>query len=201
MRFAILVLALGGCHAASHPSTPSGGGLTMQVALATASTDSDVAIASVALQLGQIVAVSDRSAGDARATLSNLTLGLGDTRELAMPVAPPGIYSAVDVRLGTPSEEGIGVEAVWSAVRVHVTLAGVPFDVGCPSPARLDPGAHVALTLRADPASWFDGIDLASVASDADDEGIVISDDDNREMAGMLRDNVLASFTLDCATS
>lgn len=199
MRFAVLALVLAGCHPAA-PVAPSGGGLTVDVALATAATDGDVAVASVALELGQIVAVSDRSAGDARATISDLELGLGDTRTLAMPVAPPGIYSAIDAELGTSSEDGVVVQAVWNQVRVHVTLTETPFDVACPTPARLDPGARVALTLRADPASWFDGIDLAGAASDADDEGIVISDDDNRTLAAALRANVLASFTLDCAT-
>jgi hypothetical protein len=199
MRFAVLALVLAGCGGSAPSSPPSGGGLTVDVALATASTDSDVAVASVAMELGQMIAVSDRSAGDSRATISDLELGLGDTRLLAMPVAPPGIYSAIDAQLGTSSEDGLVVQAVWNQVRVHVTLAATPFDVACPTPARLEPGTHVALTLSADPASWFDGIDLRSAASDVDDEGIVISDDDNRPMAAALRANVLGSFTLDCA--
>ena len=75
-----------------------------------------------------------------------------------------------------------------------------PFDVGCPSPVRLDPGQRAQLTLGADPTSWFDGLDLGSAASDVDDNGIVISDDDNRPLAMALRANVLASFALDCAS-
>jgi hypothetical protein len=196
MRFAALVLALAGCHAASAPLAP--GGLEVRVSLGTAPTDGDVAIASGTLRLGQLAAVSDRSAGDARASVQNLELGLGDSHGLTLSSAPPGIYSAVDAELGTSSDDGLTVEAVWNAVRVHVTLAATPFDVSCPSPARLDPGKRVALTLYADPASWFDGIDLSTAASDADDEGIVIGDDDNRPMAMAVRANVLASFLLDC---
>jgi len=196
MRFAVVVLALAGCHGASAPPAP--GGLEVRVSLGTAPTDGDVAIASVTLRLGQLAAVSDRAAGDARATVSNLELGLGDTHQLTLSSAPPGIYSAVDAELGTSSDAGLTVQAVWNAVRVHVTLAATPFDVSCPSPARLDPGQRVALTLYGDPARWFDAIDLGAAVSDVDDEGIVISDDDNRALAVAVRDNVLASFQLDC---
>lgn len=197
MRSLALLLALAGCHAASAP--PAAGGLAVHVALATASTDSDVAIASVALHFGRVVAVSDRSASDARATLSEIELGLGDAQDLTLPSAPPGMYSAVDAQLGSSSDDGLDVQAVWNEVRVHATLSATPFDVSCPSPARLDPGRRVALDLRADPASWFHGLDLTTLVSDVDDEGIVISDDDNRTAAMALRNNVLASFTLDCA--
>ena len=173
----------------------------MEVALATASTDSDVAIASVAMELGEIVAVSDRSAGDARATLFNLELGArrhpraGACRWRRRASTAPSTCSSAR-RAKTPSS----VQAVWNAVRVHVTLGRRRSTSAVRARSRLDPGARVALTLRADPASWFDGIDLGAAASDADDEGIVISDDDNRPMAETLRGNVLASFALDCAT-
>jgi hypothetical protein len=195
---AALLFVLAGCHAASPPA-PSVGGLSMEVTLSTASTAGDVAIASAALRLAQVVAVSDRSAADPRATMSDLDLALGDTRELALPIAPPGIYSAVDAQLGSSSDGGLDIQAVWNAVRVHVTLQTHQFDVACASPASLTPHGHVSLTLQADPAGWFDGLDLAGAASDADDEGIVISEDDNRPMAEMLLGNVLASITLDCA--
>jgi hypothetical protein len=163
--------------------------------LATAPTTSDVAIASVALHLSALTAVSDRSAADARATASDVALGLGDASDLTLPAAPPGLYSAVDTELASP---GVDVQAVWNAARVHATLASTPFDVGCPTPARLDPGQRVELTLHADPAAWFDGIDLGDAISDVDDNGIVISSDDNRELALTLAANVVASFTLDC---
>jgi hypothetical protein len=197
MRLCLLVAALAGCHASR--ATPTAGGLTVHLALAMASTDSDVAIASVALRLGQLVAVSDRSDDDARAALGEVELGLGDTRDVTLPTAPPGIYSAVDAELGSANDDGLDIEAVWNSLRVHATLANAPFDVGCPTPASLDPGQRVALTFAADPASWFGGIDLGSAVSDADDDGIVIADDDNHEMDQALLANVLGSFTLDCS--
>ncbi len=198
MRLAALMLALAGCHA-STPAPPVGG-LTVHVSLATASTEGDVALASVAMHLAAVVAVSDRSADDPRAAMSDIDLGLGDTRDLTLPSAPPGLYSAVDAQLGGSADPGIDVQAVWHTARVHATLLSIPFDVGCPSPVRLDPGQRAQLTLGADPTSWFDGLDLGSAASDVDDNGIVISDDDNRPLAMALRANVLASFALDCAS-
>ncbi len=196
MRLCLLVVALAGCHASS--AAPATGGLTVRLALATAPIDSDVAIASVALRLGQMVAVSDRSDDDPRAALGELELGLGDTSDVTLPTAPPGIYSAVDAELGSATEDGLAIEAVWNSVAVHASLATAPFDVGCPSPTELDPGQRVALTFSADPASWFDGLDLSTAVSDADDDGIVLADDDNHAMDQVLLANVLASFTLDC---
>ena len=197
MRLCLLVVALAGCHASS--AAPAAGGLTVHLTLATASIDSDVAIASVALRLGQMVAVSDRSDDDPRAVLGELELGLGDTRDVTLPTAPPAIYSAVDAELGSATEDGLTVEAVWNSVAVHASLPTAPFDVGCRSPAELAPGRRVALTFSADPTSWFDGLDLSTAVTDTDDDGIVIGDDDNHPMDQALLANVLASFALDCA--
>ena len=198
MRLAALLLVFAGCHSA--PPAPAVAGLTMHVALATAPTNGDVAIASAAMHLGSVVAVSDRSADDARAAMSDIDLALGDARDLTLPSAPPGLYSAVGARLGGSADLGLDVQAVWHTARVHASLSATPFDVGCATPVRLDPGRRAQLDLRADPASWFAGIDLGSATSDVDDNGIVISDDDNRPLATALLANVLASFTLDCAS-
>jgi hypothetical protein len=191
------MLALAGCHAAS--STPPPSGLVVHVSLATAPTNGNVAIASVALSLPALTAVSDRSAGDARATSSDVTLGLGDSTDLTLPSAPPGLYSAVDTQLGSPAGIGLELQAVWNAARVHATITSPPFDVGCPTPVRLDPGHQAQLTLHVDPASWFGGIDLMDAVGDVDDNGIVISADDNQDLAQTLVSNAVASFTLDCA--
>src|SRR4051812_5347378 len=117
MRFVVLTLALAGCHAAT-TTPPAAGGLTMHVALSTAPTGSDVAIASVALHLDELRAVSDRSAADARATSSDVELALGDSTDLALPTAPPGLYSAVDALVGSSANSGLDVQAVWHAARV-----------------------------------------------------------------------------------
>jgi hypothetical protein len=197
MRFCALLLALAGCHAASSAPPPSG--LVVHVSLATAPTSSDVAVASVALSMPALTAVSDRSASDARATSSNVMLGLGDTTDLMLPSAPPGLYSAVDTQLGNAAGIGLELQAVWNAARVHATVTSTPFDVGCPTPVRLDPGHQATLTLHVDPASWFAGIDLHDATGDADDNGIVISADDNLDVAQTLVANAVASCTLDCA--
>ncbi len=195
--FAAAFAVAAGCHAAT--PAPAGGGLDVHVALSTTSGATPVAVASIALRLAQLVAVSDRAADDARATLTNVDLALGDSMTLTMPAAPPGLYSAVGARLGAGSDVGVDLQGVWHTARVHATLSSAPFDVACAAPVRLDPGQRALITLRADPTTWFAGIDLGSATSDADDSGINLSSDDNRALADVLLANVVASFTLDCA--
>ncbi|MDB4969056.1 MAG: hypothetical protein JWN44_4745 [Myxococcales bacterium] len=197
MRFVAFTLALAGCHSVATP--PATSELKMHVTLAAAQTDSDIAIASVAMHLTQLRAVSDRSAVDPRALSSDIDLGLGDTADLALPGAPPGLYSGVDVLLGSAADSGLDIRGVWNAARVHVTLTSTPFDVRCVDPVRLDPGQRAQLTVQIDPTIWFAGVKLGDAASDPDDNGVVISIDDNRDLAQAVLANVMASFTVDCA--
>ncbi|HEX8953241.1 MAG TPA: hypothetical protein VF945_15410 [Polyangia bacterium] len=192
-----LAVVLGGCHASSTP--PPAAGLLLHVALATAPTGSEVAIASAAMHLSALRAVSDRSATDPRAAASELDLALGDSLDVALPSAPPGLYSAVDAQLGSSADIGLDVQAVWHMARVHATLESAPFDVGCAMPVALDPGHRARLDVQIDPAGWFAGLDLANATADPDDAGIVVSADDNRPLAAALLANVTASFTLGCA--
>jgi len=195
MLAAVAVVA--GCHGSTTP--PPAGGLTLHVALAAPPTDSDVAIASVALHLSALHAVSDRSAVDPRAAASDVDLALGDSVDLALPSAPPGLYSAVDALLGSSADTGLELQAVWHMARIHATITTASFDVACATPVSLDPGHRARLDVQIDPASWFAGLDLAGATSDPDDAGIVISADDNRPLELALLANVTASFTLGCA--
>jgi len=192
-----LTAVLGGCGGSA--MTPPAGGLTLHVALATAPTGSDVAIASVALHLSSLRAVSDRSAVDARAAASDVDLMLGDDVDVALPSAPPGLYSAVDAQLGSAADSGLELQAVWHTARVHASITTASFDASCAGPVTLDPGHRARLDVQIDPASWFNGLDLGAAVTDPDDQGIVISADDNAPMAEALLANVRASFTLDCA--
>jgi hypothetical protein len=194
---ALLTFALAGCHAAATP--PATSELTMHVTLAAAPTDSDIAVASVAMHLTHLRAVSDRSAVDSRAAANDIDLGLGDSADLALPGAPPGLYSAVDVLLGSAADTGLDIRGVWNAARVHVTLTSTPFDVRCVEPVRLEPGQRAQLTVHIDPTSWFAGVQLGNAASDPDDSGVVINADDNWDLAQAVLANVMASFTVDCA--
>lgn len=197
MRLAVFMLALAGCHATT--PAPAAGGLTLHVTVAQAPTTSDVAIASVALHLSQLRAVSDRSAVDARAAATDIDLALGDEQEIALASAPPGLYSAVDALLGSNTDTGLELQAVWHTARVHAMVVSAAFDVRCDDPVPLDPGRRARLSLQIDPTGWFDGMDLGAATSDPDDSGIVISADDNRPLESTLLANVMASFTLDCA--
>lgn len=198
MRFVVLTLALAGCHAATTPA-PVADGLTMHVALLQPPPGGDVAIASVALHLDQLRAVSDRTASDARAASSDIELALGDSTDVALPSAPPGLYSAVDALVGSSANNGLDVQAVWHAARVHATLVSPPFDVRCDAPVQLDPGHAARLTVQIDPSGWFTGVDFSAATSDPDDAGIIISSDDNQPLAAALLSNVMASFALGCA--
>lgn len=194
---AIVLLVAAGCHSAVPPAAAHG--LDVEVALAAPTTVGDVALASVMMRIGQLVAVSDRAADDARATLTDVDLALGDSATLALPSAPPGLYSAVGARLGSATDIGLDLQGVWRTARVHATVTSAPFAVACATPVRLDAGQRARLTLRVDPTSWFANIDLTGATSDVDDAGIIISQDDNRPLAHALVANVVASFALDCA--
>lgn len=198
MRFAVLLLALAGCHA-STPIAPAAAGLTLHLEVATAPTGSAVAIASVAMHLAQLRAVSDRTADDPRAAATDIDLALGDGKDLPLAQAPPGLYSAVNALLGSSADSGLDVQAVWHSARVHATLVSSPFDIGCADPVRVEAGHAARLALQIDPAGWFAGLDLSNATTDPDDAGIVISADDNRPLAAALLTNVMASFTLGCA--
>ena len=193
----LAALLVAGCHGGT--TTPPPGGLTLHVELATAPTGSDVAIASAALHLSALRAVSDRSAVDPRAAAADVDLQLGDSVDVPLPSAPPGLYSAVDAILGSSADTGLELQAVWNMARVHAAITTAAFDVGCAAPVSLEPGKGARLDVRIDPARWFDGLDLAGATSDPDDAGIVITADDNRPMMMALLANVTASFTLDCA--
>lgn len=197
MRLLWVTLLAVGCHGADAPSLT--GGLTVHLELMAPRQPATVAIASAAMHLGSITAVSDRDADAARATGRDVDLTLGTAADVTLGDAPPGLYSAVDAELGSASQLGLDVQGVWRAVRVHATVETVPFDVGCASPVRVDPGVPARLTLRADPADWFAGLDLGSAVGDVDDNGIVISDDDNRALLAAFEANLVASFQLDCA--
>ena len=197
MRWVCAVVLAAGCHASTTVATV--GGLTVHLTLATPAPADDVAIASVTMRLSSLTAVSDRAAHDPRASSSDVTLSMGDASDLPLPTAPPGLYSAVDARLGGSTDVGLDVQAVWHTARVHATIATASFDVECADPVRLDPGKRAQLSLSADPSGWFGGLDLGNATSDADDNGINISADDNRALAVQLVGNVLASFALGCS--
>jgi len=198
MRLVVLTLALAGCHAATPPPAAKSG-LVVHVALSTAPTGGDVAIASVALRLDELRGVSDRSASDPRAASSEIDLQLGDATDVALPSAPPGLYSAVDALVGSSADTGLDLQAVWHAARVHATLVSPPFDIRCDTPVEVEPGRAARLAVAIDPSGWFANVDLTNATSDPDDAGIVISADDNQPVAAALLSNVMASFTLACA--
>lgn len=198
MRLVLVTLLAAGCHGTgATPPLPSG--IVLHVELMAPVQTTNVAVASAAMHLGSVTAVSDRDAAAGRAATRDIDLMLGAASDVALPDAPPGLYSAVDAELGSAGQLGLDVQGVWRTLRVHATVASVPFDVGCASPVRVDPGVAARLSLRADPADWFAGLDLSSATGDTDDNGIVLSEDDNRPLLQALIANLTRSFALDCA--
>src|SRR3954471_1571759 len=111
VAFAVVFAVAAGCHGSA--TVPTAHGLDVELALAMPSAPGDVAVASIAMRFGRVVAVSDRAADDARATVSDNKLALGDSASLSLPSAPPGLYSAVGARLGSTADIGLDVQAVW----------------------------------------------------------------------------------------
>jgi hypothetical protein len=131
--------------------------------------------------------------------VTQIDLALGDEVDRSLAAAPPGLYSAVELTAGRGVAVGVDVTGVWRGQSVHGTVSGGPFDVGCATPIAVEPGTVALLSLSADASGWFTGIDLSLTKSDADDQGILLSDDDNVALAGLLLSNVGASLRLDCA--
>jgi hypothetical protein len=200
MRALAVCLLAAGCHGSSGPAAPpSPPSLALELALAApAAAVGDLEIAAAGLHVQSLTAVSDRSADDARARLDDLEVAMGGSID-ALLSPPPGLYSRVNAVLDGADGIGVDLAGAWGGKSLHVQLAPGPFVVACASPARLDPGQRVQLRLRSDPGRWLDHVDLSQAVSDADDDGILISDDDNRPLAAAVRANVVASFTLDCA--
>jgi hypothetical protein len=196
-RLAALAVAMVGC--GSPPPPQPVHDLALHAELAALEPSSDISISAAHLHLTGVTAVSDRSSSDPRAQVAAIDLSAGDSLDEDLPAAPPGLYSAVELTIGDANAPGIDVQAVWQATAIHVTISGGAFDVGCASPVTVALGDRARLSLRGDPASWFAGVDLSGVESDADDNGIVIGDDDNAPQAAVFLSNVLASLTLDCA--
>jgi hypothetical protein len=201
MRAVALGLLIAGCHGSAMPlSIPDPPSLTLHVELAApARPVGDLQIATASLHLRTLSAVSDRVAADGRTTLTDLDLAMGASLDTPISPAPPGLYSAVNAVLDDSAGPGVALAGAWGGLALHVQVASGPFDVDCPQPARLDPGGRIRLGLRADPSHWLDGIDLSAALFDSDDDGIVLSDYDNRAMAQAVLANVIGSLQLDCA--
>ena len=82
---------------------------------------------------------------------------------------------------------------------LHITVSGGPFDVECALPVSLALGRQIELTLTTDLSRWLDGLDIAAATMDPDDNGILISDDDNAPLGQALVQNFSASLELGCA--
>jgi hypothetical protein len=200
MRALALCLVAAGCQGAANRAAPAAPSLAVHVAFAApASSDGKLQIAAAELHLAAVTAVSDRSASDERARLRDVDLSMGAGTDALLSPAPPGLYSSVNALLGGSDGVGVDLAGAFGSTSLHVTLASAPFVVACPTAVRLDPDGRVQLSLRADPSHWFDGVDLTTAISDSDDEGILLSSDDNRVLADGVLANVIASFRLDCA--
>jgi hypothetical protein len=185
------------CGNSPHPQQPYD--LTLHGSLAPLGPQGAVAVSTIHLHLIDVSAVSDRSSGDARAQVASLDLQPGASVDHDLPNAPPGLYSALALTFGDSVEPGLQLEAVWNMMPVHVMIYGGPYDVACAQPAPLQLGRRARLSLALDPSTWFSTVNLARTTVDPDDNGIVLSNDDNEEVASSLLINVVGSLKLDCA--
>jgi hypothetical protein len=195
---ALVALAALGCGGAA--ATPGATVLAVDADFAAPATlPAGLSVATAQLHLVSLVAVSDRSSSDARARVAELDLPMAGTAAATLAAAPPGLYSGLAFVLGDGDAPGIDIEGTVNDLRLHVTLAHSLVYATCPDPLQLDPGGRVMLSLHADPSGWFDGVDLSTVMQDSDDNGVLISDDDNAALAARILANARQSFILDCA--
>jgi hypothetical protein len=159
----------------------------------------NLSFASAQLHLVDIHAVSDRSSSDPRTRVAALDLPLAGAASATLPSVPPALYSGLRFTLGDALTAGLDLMGAFGKTRLHVLLAGASVYVSCADPLPLDPGGAVQLQLHADMSHWFDGVDLASAAADSDDNGLIVSADDNATLAARIEANLEASFRLDCA--
>jgi hypothetical protein len=193
-----LVAFLVGCSSSTAPVPPPYG-LQLRVSLAPSLPAlQDLSVASLRLHLGELTAVSDRSSNDPRARKDFVEIMFGESADVPLDTAPPGLYSAVSWNLGDADTDGIDMMGAVGAQKLHIELVGGPFDVRCPSPRSLAPNQRVRLTLTADATHWFDGVDLSSIKNDEDDQGIIINMEDNSPLAFEMLANVINSFQLEC---
>ncbi len=199
MRFGLCVTLLlaSACGNSPHAAQPYD--LALHGALLPLGPQGDVAISTVHLHLTGVSAVSDRSSADDRTQVAALDLVPGGAVDRDLPTAPPGLYSAVALTFGDSVEPGLQAEAVWHMMPVHVSVYGGPYDVACAQPVSLQLGRRAKLSLQLDSSTWFTNLNLSRTSVDPDDNGIVLSNDDNADVALSLLINVVGSLKLDCA--
>ena len=193
LGWAVLVL-WAGC---GGPAPASPYGILVHAGLAPLSqAPAGISIISAALHLRNVTAFSDRSSADPRAKLASLDLAIGAGADGSLAMAPPGLYSGLEFAIGDASTDGIDIVGTFMSLPLHVTVSGGPLDVECSIPVSLGRGRQIELTLAADLSHWFDGLDLGKARTDPDDNGIIISDDDNAPLGQALVGNFSASLEL-----
>jgi hypothetical protein len=196
MRLALWASLLVGC-GASPPASPTALGLHAEFA-APSRAAPPLSVATAAIHLVDVVAVSDRSSSDGRARVATLDLPMAGATDVELSGVAPALYSGLAFALGDADTPGIDVAGALGTSHLHATLSSGAVYVSCTTPIALAPAARVHLSLRVDPSGWFDGLDLASASADTDDNGIIISSDDNAGLAERLLASALATFVLDC---
>jgi hypothetical protein len=197
MRCWLAVVLLAGCGSA--PATPAPTELDLTADLAApVQLPTGISIAAANLHLIGIHAVSDRSSSDPRTRVATIDLAMAGSSSASLSAAPPALYSGLSFTLGDSTAPGIDLMGSYKTSRLHATIANAQVYVSCPDPLALDPGTRISLALHGDVSHWLDGVDLGSIATDNDDNGIVISADDNAAMAARIQANVAGSFSLDC---
>jgi hypothetical protein len=196
-RWWLAIVLLGGC--GSTPATPAPTELDLTAELAApVQLPTGISIAAANLHLSGIHAVSDRSSADPRTRVATLDLAMAGSASANLTAVPPALYSGLSFTLGDSMVPGIDLMGSYKTSRLHATISNAAVYVSCPDPLALAPGTHIGLRLEGDVSHWLDGVDLGTIATDNDDNGIVISQDDNAVMAARIQANVAGSFSLNC---
>jgi hypothetical protein len=199
MRTVALAFLLSACGSGSSSLPPTTLALHAQFAAPSAPTP-NLSVATAELHLYGIEAVTDRSATDGRARVDAIDLAMAGASDDKLSGVAPALYSGVAFALGDTDTFGVDLSGAFGTLKLHATLTAPSVYVSCDAPFELPPGGTVQLTLSADPTHWFDGVDLSTAMSDADDNGIILSSDDNADEAALLLAHVLDTFKLGCSS-
>jgi hypothetical protein len=198
MRLVAAALLLSACGGGSPALPATALGLHVRFA-APSQPNPSVSLATAQLHMLAVEAVSDRSTTDGRARVDEVDLAMAGASDTKLTGVAPALYSGVAFALGNVGDSGVDLTGAVGTNKLHATLSAPSVYVSCDAPLTLDPGGAVQLTLSVDPTHWFDGIDLSTLMVDSDDNGIILSSDDNADTAALLLGHVLETFQLACS--
>jgi len=201
-------MLVGGCTSgvapASPDAAPAAGGLTFAwraVPAIPGDLGGDVVVDEAGLVLRDLRVFGDAATGDARTNVAMATLiwdGLGQPATIGFPVAPPGLYSALEMRADGGIDDSLTIHG-------HARQAGVvvPFElevdgaiaIAVPLELELEVGRGAAVRIDVDLGAVVGAVDWAQVPVDA--AGVLRHEEGDAGPAGDALARAFSAQTID----